>query len=244
MCTVTAIATSTGLILTSSRDEITSRLTAPPRVFQIESGAQIMYPADILANGTWIAMDDRGGIRCLLNGAHERHERRLPYRKSRGLVVTESFQYRSATDFVRHYDAHGIEPFTLIWVDPEQNLQADVIRWDHSKFEHAVEDLSQPRMWQSATLYTREVQRLRRTWFQTWLQAYHEQEDFNIQEFHNLKGSGDETHDIRMLRGALQTVSITQIRSEKRQLLMHYEDLISGTGHRSHFKISTATASN
>jgi hypothetical protein len=243
MCTVTAFTTATGIILTSSRDEITSRPTAPPQEYRSDQ-LELIYPADILAGGTWVAMEKNGAMRCLLNGAHDRHERRLPYRKSRGLVVTESFAYASAADFINHYDATCIEPFTLIWVTPGQFERVDVVRWNETQFIHTVEDLTEPRMWQSATLYSAEIQQLRRTWFQSWLHAHRDKEDFHIQGFHHLKGSGDTTHDIRMLRGELQTVSITQIRSDAQQLQMHYKDLITNTDYDSRFRMRTVISSN
>ena len=56
----------------------------------------------------------------MLNGAFTKHERNLPYRKSRGLIVLEIFEYKSFSDFVTDVDLHNIEPFTLVLAEKDK----------------------------------------------------------------------------------------------------------------------------
>jgi transport and Golgi organization protein 2 len=223
MCTVTYLPTQSGFILTSNRDEALVR--KPAGVPQIETiaGQKVLFPRDGEAGGAWIASADSGRTVCLLNGAFKRHERKPPYRKSRGLVVLDFFKTESALNFHQQYDLQGIEPFTLVIIEGKELFE---FRWDgQSKFFKPLNP-AKPHIHCSATLYTPEVIAMREKWFAAWLQRHNEYQVTDILTFHLFAGEGDEHTQVRMsIFGIVQTVSITCIQSVGNKQSMYYSDL-------------------
>lgn len=119
MCTVTFVPTSTGFILTSNRDEKNYRPTLPPEI-HVVNGKKLLFPKDEEAGGTWIATNNQHQTVCLLNGAFETHVKNPPYRKSRGLILLESFGYDSFAEFAENVDLENIEPFTLLLIEHQE----------------------------------------------------------------------------------------------------------------------------
>ena len=74
MCTVSYIplGQNKDFILTSNRDEKVFRPAIAPAIHKT-GDIHICYPKDSKAGGSWIAMNNRGRICCLLNGAFEAH---------------------------------------------------------------------------------------------------------------------------------------------------------------------------
>ncbi|MFM8371345.1 MAG: NRDE family protein, partial [Bacteroidota bacterium] len=93
MCTVTYIPNRSGFTLTHNRDEAPSRSSVS--ISQNDEGpdGQIVYPRDSKAGGTWFAVSESGKTVCLLNGAFVRHHHNPPYKRSRGLMVLDFFNY-------------------------------------------------------------------------------------------------------------------------------------------------------
>ena len=117
MCTVTYISKGKeGFIFTSNRDEAPNR-SATGLVLDSQNGKQILYPKDPQANGTWIAVSDRGQLVCILNGAFVKHKHRPPYRLSRGLMALDFFNQKNLIHFFHQFNFQGMEPFTMIVVD-------------------------------------------------------------------------------------------------------------------------------
>ncbi|MFM7153572.1 MAG: NRDE family protein, partial [Bacteroidota bacterium] len=79
---------------------------------------QIVYPRDSKAGGTWFAVSESGKTVCLLNGAFVRHHHNPPYKRSRGLMVLDFFNYDDPDRFFSEYNLEGMEPFTLIFARP------------------------------------------------------------------------------------------------------------------------------
>lgn len=87
MCTVTYLPLgNNNFILTSNRDETPLRKTVLPKEY-LENGVELTYPKDLLAGGTWIGLSEKKRLVCLLNGGFETHERKTPYKMSRGVLV-------------------------------------------------------------------------------------------------------------------------------------------------------------
>ena len=103
MCTVTYIPKPDGFLLTSSRDEKINRTTLPPRSYT-HNHQELIYPKDTKGLGSWIAISHKKRIACLLNGAFENHAKKETYTKSRGLILTESFNYLMIDDFINDID--------------------------------------------------------------------------------------------------------------------------------------------
>ena len=223
MCTVTYLPTPAGYILTSNRDEALLRKPAETPQFELISGHRVLFPRDGEAGGTWIATTDNQRTVCLLNGAFKRHQRKLPYRKSRGLVVLDFFKSDSALFFHQAYDLEGIEPFTLLIAEYGELFE---FRWDGAQKYFKTLDPQQPHILCSATLYTPEVIAMRESWFAKWLEARVEYKVHDILAFHLFAGDGDTHTQVRMsIYGIVETVSITCVQSIGAQHHMYYSNL-------------------
>ena len=223
MCTITYLPTAKdAFILTSNRDESKMRPTHPPAIEQ-RNGVSLLFPKDSFAGGTWICLSDRNRLACIMNGAFEKHEWKPPYRKSRGLVMLELFDYPRVDDFIAQYDFEGIEPFAMIIYD---HLIMTEFRWDGSKKHVKPLDANQPQIWSSASLYPKEVREKREAWFNEWLAGREIFEQADIVNFHQFGGEGDRENDFVMNRyDIVQTVSITSIVKTQQGATMSYHDL-------------------
>lgn len=225
MCTVTYIPQEGNqYILTSNRDEQASR--SPQNITKVaQKGVELIFPRDEGAGGTWIAVANTDRVVCLLNGAFDQHQRNPPYRKSRGIMVLEFFEYENTTQFLKKYEFQGMEPFTMIICEQGKLIE---FRWDGEQVFVKELDTAAQHIWSSSTLYTPEIKEKRREWFAAW-QKQNEQYDLKaIMDFHRNAGDGDPFNDVIMNRnGIVQTVSITNIIRKKTQIDLHYHDLLN-----------------
>ena len=197
-----------GFILTFSRDEAPSRSSV--EVIK-DPKRGLIFPKDALHGGSWLAMSERTGrVTCLLNGAFTLHERQLPYRKSRGLVLLESFDYAHPRTFCKGYDFDNIEPFTMLLLENQSFIE---FRWDGTRRHIKELSLSIPQMWSSATLYDPSVQSRRKGWFYDFLSennGFVHQTD--LWQFHKTERPDEPENALLMRRATgVQTVSLTQI---------------------------------
>ncbi len=230
MCTVTFIPLgSDGYILTSNRDEITSRPPATPPFTEKRSNYEIIYPRDPHGGGTWIASDNRNNAVCLLNGAYLKHEPQYPYRHSRGLVVLDFFDFKNLFDFIDLYDLNNIEPFTLVIV---RDFRLFEFRWDGSQRYLKNLSFSDPNIWSSVTLYDTGSIRKRESWFQEWIKNDPEFSFERILDFHMFAGEGNKETDILMERSdQIRTISITSVVNRDNNSTMYYKDILNHEDH-------------
>ncbi len=223
MCTVSYIPQSRNqFILTSNRDESAKR-SSPDIATQSKDEVELLFPRDKGAGGTWIAIANTDRVVCLLNGAFEKHQHQPPYRKSRGIMVLEFFNYPSAHSFFENYEFEGMEPFTMIIIENEQLLE---FRWDEKNIHIKELDRHQPHIWSSSTLYNDPIQKKRKKWFTQW-QKENEFGLDSILHFHKNAGEGNPANDLIMNRNNIvQTVSITSIIKNHRSIELQYHDLI------------------
>jgi uncharacterized protein with NRDE domain len=211
MCTLSFYPKSdnNGFVFTFNRDEMPDRSTVEI-VNDAERG--LIYPKDALHGGTWLAFSPANGrFTCLLNGAFERHERVLPYRKSRGLVLLESFNYADISAFWDNYDWANIEPFTMISGQDNQFLE---IRWDGNMRHMRQIDVKKPQIWSSATLYNHAARSQREKHFSKFLTLQKDKiEASDLWQFHQIPDAENPEMGILMRRplGQPCTVSISQI---------------------------------
>lgn len=227
MCTVTFIPQPKGYILTSNRDE--SALRSPKNIDTMsKNGQELFFPRDKGAGGTWICMSSADRLVCLLNGAFERHQRQLPYRKSRGMMVLEYFDMPDATNFFTQYDFDNIEPFTMIIYDTGQLFD---FRWDGKATHVKRLNTGEKHIWSSATLYEKAIQEKRKQWLAAWLEGRIDFSRLAILELHKKGGEGNPSIDFMMNRYnyLVQTVSITQVEKTEHTYQMYYHDLITNT---------------
>jgi uncharacterized protein with NRDE domain len=227
MCTATYIPLQNDkIILTSNRDERAARPTLHPAIYK--SGANsLIYPKDEEAGGTWIAASDKGIICFLLNGAFKPHKRILPYIKSRGLVLLDSFNYSGDKQFYSEYLFNKIEPFTLVIIDYFKKSLSE-IRWDGKRKYYKKLDYGKPYIWSSASLYSKQVIEARKKLFNIWITDNNNLNRNQLLNFHTFKHFSDIENDFIMQRGDfLKTVSITQVEIYNRMMEMYYNDLVN-----------------
>lgn len=222
MCTVSIVPIVGGLVLTSSRDEQKMRPTLAPQYYE-HGSRRLWYPKDQQAGGTWLALEEETGkVACLLNGAFEAHVREANYRKSRGQVLLEYFDFEGPGHFQEQVDLNYIEPFTLLMLNFHANELAE-LRWDGTQKYYSEIDVTRPRIWSSATLYTALEREAREHRFEKWLEKNNWE---RVLEFHLGSSGEDPAFDIRMLRsGGLQVVSISQVCFLGTDVKLFYQDL-------------------
>ena len=227
MCTVTFIPVKgSEYILTSSRDEQTTRPPATGPVISQFGSYTLMYPKDLKGGGTWIACDNYGKTVCLFNGAFSAHLPQYPYRHSRGLIVLDFFRFPDIESFLSDYDLDNIEPFTLVIIHNRTLLE---FKWDGERKYLLNQDYTSPRIWSSATLYERKIIKLREQWFNEWINTDKLSKQPDLINFHLEAGDGRKETDVLMERKefALKTVSITSIAVLEYKAHMEYLDLIN-----------------
>ena len=236
MCTVTYLPWRDGFILTHNRDE------APTRspwyiVREKRKNDTLIFPKDIKAGGGWGAAARSGRVACLLNGAFLKHQHQPPYRRSRGLVLLDFFDWPDPGDFFNRYDLEGIEPFTFLFFAAGRVAE---LRWDGAQRHRRDLSPAEPHFWCSATLYLPPMQALREQVFRQWLaqhfppasdtpSAIAHRLPSTVHRLHRTGSVGDPENDYVMNRsGRVCTVSITQILFRDSQVRMRYTELLEG----------------
>lgn len=235
MCTVSFIYKGdNNFVLTSNRDEAIDRKTIAPKLYE-EANTVMVYPKDTVAGGTWIGASGQNRLLCLLNGAFVKHKRKTPYKKSRGILVKDLLCVANIEQEIRDYVFDKIEPFTLLIIDWNSNLKLIELIWDGVNVQITHLPLK-PRIWSSSTLYNQEMKSLREKWFSEYLvQNGSLKEDLFY--FHEHYGVGDSMLDMKIDRGLLKTVSITQFDKEQDDLHVVYKDLLKSELSRTKFNI-------
>ena len=224
MCTVTYLPLGgQSYILTSNRDEAPSR--ADHQIYgETRQGEQLLFPKDSEAGGTWIATSDTGRSLVILNGAFRPHKRQLPYRRSRGLMVKDYFDYPSSEAFIEQYEFVGIEPFTLVLVELGKLTE---LRWDGHIPHKRILDPNAAYVWASSTLYDEQAIHNRERWFKSWQESESSFSPDAIWSWHHSAGDGDSMNDVIMNRYDLvRTVSVTQIVQSNNQVTLRFDNLL------------------
>jgi len=216
-------------VLTENRDEKGIRSRAnPPKIFS-HNHLNVIYPQDTKSLGTWIASSENGFSLCLLNGGFTPHKSKPPYRKSRGLVLLDFFQFNNVNQYVVNYDFKGIEPFTLIILEYKSSLKLYEVRWDGKQVHLSFKNHKVPNIWSSVTLYNLDIIKEREKWFSAWKREQNRNfSPESIKTFHQTAGTGDKENDFMMRRENTLTVSITQIIKRDIEIEMNYTDCLKG----------------
>jgi uncharacterized protein with NRDE domain len=198
------------------------------------NGISICYPKDTLAGGSWIAMNNKGRVVCLLNGAFQSHKEETHHTHSRGQVLLQlAATEKNEKDYFDEIDLKNTEPFTLITIDIQNKIIKNFSEfiWDGTEKHFKILEDDKPYIWASATLYNKEMREQRRSWFSSLLQQEkNEITPESVYNFHKGEHTSDKTKNVVVEReGGLKTVSITQITGKENQLNMQYSDLLSKT---------------
>lgn len=224
MCTVTItpLKGKNSLVLTSNRDEAPGRETLPPKMYDVE-GLKMAFPKDVLAGGTWLGVSEHNRVICLLNGEFKKHVRKLPYGKSRGVVVKDLLAAKDFPEAAEAYDLAEVEPFTVVAADWQSELSFFEFVWDGREKHLKILSL-EPHIWSSSPLYSEEMKQLRRLWFAE-LQKEKELTSEILLDFHFSAGKGDKDKGVIMDRGFVKTMSISQVTVSEEKVEFFYKDL-------------------
>lgn len=237
MCTVSFVYKGNAdFVLTSNRDEAMTRKTIAPKLYE-EENVSMVYPKDMVAGGTWIGTSSQNRMLCLLNGAFVKHTREKYYKKSRGVLVKELLCVSDIENEIKNYDFDNIEPFTLLIVDWNSDLKLIELIWDSVKTQITYLPL-EPKIWSSSTLYNNEMKILRQQWFSEYL-SQNGSSKKELFYFHEHYGIGDAMLDMKIDRGLLKTVSITQFEKEGGDVLVVYKDLLKSELSHTEFNMQT-----
>lgn len=155
MCTVSFVPTKQGAIISSNRDENVARGNTISPTTYVENKVKLVYPKDEKGTGTWIGYNEFNFMAVLLNGAFEKHLYKPPYKQSRGLIIPFVLSNNNPIAAIQHYNFNEIEPFTLILFGNNNLLE---FRWDGKKLFTQKLSNQQCHLWNSATLYSKELE--------------------------------------------------------------------------------------
>jgi uncharacterized protein with NRDE domain len=218
-------------MLTSNRDELDFRPTLPPDIYSYGDG-KLVFPKDELAGGSWIAMNDKGNVNCLLNGAFVAHQKQAHHTKSRGTVLLEFTRSAlTAQAFFSQEDLHHVEPFTIVALKQSKGkiLDFDEFIWDGNEKHFKVLDSSNPQIWSSVTLYDKEQRQLKSAWFNQFCQKHRNAiTKEKVVDFHCGNHTDGKSKNMLIQEdGDLKTVSISQVSLSNQKLQMGYYDLLN-----------------
>jgi hypothetical protein len=224
MCTVSFIPLQNGAILTSNRDEHISRGIAQYPEFYLMGNKKLVFPKDSKTGGTWFISNENGDTGILLNGAFEKHVPLPNYRKSRGDVLPEIFQYDSPFEALKYYDLHGIENFTIVLWEEEQLRE---IKWDGERLRAKRHDPEESYIWSSVTLYSREMITERYYWFNKWLKSRDEITQHDILDFHSNTHIHNKEYGLLISRSnKISTTSTTSLCLQNPIATLYHKDYI------------------
>lgn len=222
MCTVTYIPLQNSILFSSSRDENPNRKNALSPVVVEGENKTLLYPADGLAGGTWIGLNNSGSLIILLNGGFVNHTRLEKYRLSRGLIVKQLLDSKHILSNWEELDFFKIEPFTLIVFSEEKLHQ--LVWTGHHKIASQPNKLV-PHIWSSATLYAPEIQTMRQQLFQHFLKAYPNPDAKALEAL--LRQSHDAENGFNMNRHTtIKTCSISVVEIKQHHAEFAYHDLL------------------
>lgn len=227
MCTVSFVNSQGRIIITSNRDERTTRPNAiEPRIY-MHNNRKLIYPKDPKAGGSWIAAEENGAVAVLLNGALKPHLPKANYRKSRGVILLDIISKDDSIKECKQINLLDIEPFTLIVYE---NKHLYELIWDGNEKLLKKLDSNASYIWSSSTLYTLDQKESKEKSFQSFLAKNNEPEPESLQFFHTNTGKEEDEEDFVINRNdAVRTFSITQTVSEKNKLIFNHFDLLTQT---------------
>ena len=235
MCTVTYIPKiiEGSFVLTSNRDERLFRSTISPEIYSY-GDCKLVFPKDEKAGGSWIAMNNKGNINCLLNGGFIAHQKQEYHTKSRGTVLLDfTASGMSIDDFFAQNDLKNVEPFTIVALKHNNGMiqNIDEFIWDGNDKHFRQLNINSPYIWSSVTLYNEEHRKTRKEWFERFYNLHKGNiTKEKIVDFHSGNHTNDNTINIIMQReGGLKTVSITQILIADNKVKMIYSDLLNNS---------------
>lgn len=241
MCTLSYIPiANNNFILTSNRDEKHERKPSlSPQLYSV-NGIKTMYPKDLEKGGTWIAMSENYYTLCLFNGASKPHTHSKSYKRSRGLLLLDFFNFNNINQFVMNTDFKGIEPFTLVIIQYNNQVKLFEIVWNGKQINVFHRDAAKPHIWSSVMIYEREIIKHREFMFEDFMKQNNENTfEEEILKFHKNEDLTDKKQNLIIKSEIVSTVSITQVVKNGEQTKMKYFELKNGKNSESVIDLPT-----
>ncbi len=207
MCTVSFVPYKKGFILTANRDEFSDRSRADFPNFVETKRGKVEFPKDGDAGGTWIAMSKTLCV-SLLNGNYDRDLSKT-YRKSRGLVALEPFDFETIEAYLEQADFNGINGFTMVLIDLKSEIWE--LKWDGSELKTQRYDLNHPKLWVSVPDRFNHIRSWRNDAFTKVLEKDQHPDPDTIRSFHQIKSDPGGFGTQIVKNDMVYTVSMTQI---------------------------------
>lgn len=225
MCTLSYVPRGHEAVITVNRDEAPSRSASAPIIREVQGRQLWLAPEPVSGSSNLVLDIINQRLVILLNGVFEPHEHRPPYRKSRGVVVQEAFEYANLYSMKLSYQFDGIEPFTLL---NYQNQRWEEMRWDGKEIHMAEPDISANHIWSSAKLFAPEAVEKREQLFFDFVEnsrAIYPQQLFEI---HRRDQDDPRGIGFRMnFEDRVKTVSVTQLVFSNGRIMLRYLDLMA-----------------
>ena len=223
MCTLTWSRAGGRLAVLVNRDERRTRRRALPPRREVRDGVRIVRPVDGDHGGSWIAANEHGVIVALLNGDSAPPAPRAPDAPSRGWIVRALAAADSAAAAIERFDALEIDrfaPFYLaVFGGPEGPDR--LVVWTGDALERKVlrrED----RPLVSSVLERARVHAWRRALFAR-VAGGREPTLERLESFHRSHEPEPGPLSVCMHRPEAETVSLTVVLVDRRQVVMRYE---------------------
>jgi hypothetical protein len=147
---------------------------------------------------------------------------------SRGIIVKNILSANDGVSYINNFDFTEIEPFTIVLVDWNNQLDTYELVWDGIT-KHFTKLKQEPRIWSSSTLYTDEMKEMRKDWFANWLIDNNEFQQESILEFHQNDKLGTPDTSVKMKRPFVETVSITSVEKIGESIRLEYKDFLTAS---------------
>ncbi len=219
MCIVTFSPNREGFFFTSNRDEKHQRKTLEPTTYQHPT--PLIYPKDIEHGGTWFAVDaKKKQLVCLLNATGAQPDPNLKI--SRGQLpiqlLLENDTILSKSTLAK------IAPFQLIKVCFLETPKLESFHWDGIHLVNMTLDANKPHLWCSDTLYSKPKKQSLKNDFKSSLNNFYQWND--LINFHEKVAQPINNSVFLKKEFGLQTVSITSLRHQNKQLDLYYNNLL------------------
>lgn len=222
------------MVITSNRDEKTTRPAAIEPKQEMIQGRNIVFPKDPMAGGTWFATSEQGNTGVLLNGAFEKHISKDKYVKSRGLILLDIISHANPLEYLQVIDLKNIEPFTLILFAYNVLIE---FRWDEERKHFQEKDIQGNYIWSSSTLYAKEIRETREKMFHEFISREKHLNEVSIKNFHNNNENDFENGFIINRNNQVKTFSITQAVYDKNEIQFFHNNLLNHKIHLLNLKL-------
>ena len=208
MCTLSWRESEEDLEIFFNRDELKTRSRAePPRLFTSPSGIRYLAPIDPDGGGSWMAVNERGLLVCLLNRWHQNAPLAT---QSRGGITLSLIDSDSLDDIRKTLPAlsSNTKPFDLIAFSDKQSIGYS---WDGS----ALTAFTPKRPLTSSSFRFEEVKAAR-------LANFTESPRCDLQTYHADLSETPSAYTVRMNRPDAQTWSRSQVRISRKGIDWQY----------------------